>query len=313
MTLAGGGQRFLGLWPSSGRRRAAPGAELIVGVEAVLVGIWSSNSRSRLSCSPASSASGANERRCHSHGPSLSSASTVARSVALVACEPIRRVARIELGADAIARHLGHDAGRRDRGADRVAVDDRPLRQVDVAQAERVDDQVVGLLRHAAQRIGHGSLVACRMLMRSITSTSTQPTPTDRHDPGSARRAPRPARGRTLLSRRPLIRWRSGRMTAAATTGPPAIPARPRRCRQCRSKPASRSSRSWRMERRAGDGAAHGPAPDDRSHHEIGHPVSGARAGWRTCRRGRAGSRAGRGGRRRAGPPRSSPRVARAP
>src|SRR5579859_1102655 len=57
------------------------------------------------------------------------------RPVALVHREAVRGIAAVEFRADPIAGDLGDDAGGGDRGADRVAVDDRPLRQVNVRQA----------------------------------------------------------------------------------------------------------------------------------------------------------------------------------
>ena len=79
-------------------------------------------------------------------------------AVALVAGESVGWIAVVELCTDPIAGHLGDDAGCGDRGADRVAVDDRPLREIDLAQAESVDHQVVGHRAQMAERLAHGEL-----------------------------------------------------------------------------------------------------------------------------------------------------------
>src|SRR5947207_6430210 len=86
------------------------------------------------------------------------------------------------------------------------------------------------------------------MLTLSMTSTSINPTATaSARSRICSKSASRRRRVRTLESRMPLIRCRSGRMTAAATTGPASDPrptsSMPAMC----SYPARRSSRSWRI------------------------------------------------------------------
>ena len=239
-----------------------------------------------------------------------------ARAVALVAGKAVGRIADVELGADAVAGHLGHDAGGRNRGADGIAVDDRALREVDLAQAERVDDQVVRLLRHAPQRLGHGQLRRLQDV-DAVDHLDLHAADTHRLRPIQDLRVERlpPGAGNDLAVAQALdpmaFRQDHRRRHDRSRQRPPADFVDAGDTLEA-GKPQLTFVAHVRVPRTPML-AAHGPAPNDRSHDEIGHRVSGARAGWRTCRRGRAGSRAGRGGRRRDEPPRSSPRAVRAP
>ena len=61
------------------------------------------------------------------------------RDVADVAREPVARIERVEPAHDAIPRHLRDDRGSGDRGALRVAVDDRAMRRRQRPEPEPVD------------------------------------------------------------------------------------------------------------------------------------------------------------------------------
>ena len=86
-------------------------------------------------------------------GPSLAHDLRVRRrDVADVRREAVARIHRVRGAHVAVARHLGDDRGGGDRGALRVAVDDRPMLRCGRAQLEAVDQRDVGGLTGPERR-----------------------------------------------------------------------------------------------------------------------------------------------------------------
>ena len=121
-----------------------------------------------------------------------------------------------------VARGLGEDRRRRDRRHVAVALDDRVHAGTTASGTgcrRRAPRSGAPPSASTARRIA--SIVACRMLSVSISSTSATRSPTRSRARGSGSRAPRAARGAAPSSRaRPRMRPPGSRITAAATHGP---------------------------------------------------------------------------------------------
>ena len=92
------------------------------------------------------------ERRCSTRGPETSDRLDVlGGAVALVDLEPVLRMRKRVLAHELIARDLGDDRRRGDRGDLGVALHDRGL-LLDDAQGQAVDDDVVRSAAEPAER-----------------------------------------------------------------------------------------------------------------------------------------------------------------
>ena len=144
------------------------------------------------------------------------------RAVAGVALPAVAGIAGGEAAHEAVARDLGHDRGGADRGDERVAADDAAGRQVKPGGWLPSTRSARGRTgrRATARRIARR--VARRMLSRSISSTDAAPTATMARSASAAASASRRAGERSLEFVMPSTG--SGRITAAARTGPASGP-----------------------------------------------------------------------------------------
>ena len=172
------------------------------------------------------------------------------RDVPDVGCEAVPGVERVGRAHVAVARHLGDDRGGGDRGALRVAVDDRAVRRRGRPELEAVDERT--RRRAGTPRAPRAARAGC----------TVQPVAVDHRRPGT--RAPRSARRRR--GRRGTARRASRRRPASSRSAARAA---------ARGGRAGSRSRAGRPRRRAAPRAAPGPPRPLR-------PRSGRRVAGRT-------------------------------
>ena len=156
-------------------------------------------------------------------------------AIAFVSGKTILRVLLVHLAAPAVTVHLGQDGRRRNGLHQRIAFDDGLGRNIEGGNAVAIDSTITGFRRRPCTARRMASMVACRMLIWSISSTLAWAMEQHRALARiSSNSFSRRASVSFFESARPAIGRRSSRMTAAATTGPTSGP------RPASSTPATR-------------------------------------------------------------------------